>query len=63
MGFVKPFGKNWKYLKNTFFIGNESCLGPGPSTGASPYATQMYAGTPPHMGPMSSKSGISWYLL
>ncbi|XP_030040317.1 PAN2-PAN3 deadenylation complex subunit PAN3 isoform X4 [Manduca sexta] len=37
-------------------LGPEACLGP---PGLSPYATQMYACAPVHMGPMSSKPGLA----
>ncbi|CAG5039298.1 unnamed protein product [Parnassius apollo] len=40
--------------------GSESCLGGsvGPGT-ASAYASQMYSGTPTHMGPMAAKPGLA----
>ncbi|XP_075991510.1 poly(A) specific ribonuclease subunit PAN3 [Anticarsia gemmatalis] len=40
--------------------GSEACLsGPVGAGAASPYATQIYSGTPTHMGPMTSKSGLA----
>uniref|UniRef100_A0A2A4K171 PAN2-PAN3 deadenylation complex subunit PAN3 n=1 Tax=Heliothis virescens TaxID=7102 RepID=A0A2A4K171_HELVI len=38
----------------------ESCMsGPVGAGAASPYATQIYSGTPTHIGPMTSKSGLA----
>ncbi|XP_013189159.1 PAN2-PAN3 deadenylation complex subunit PAN3 [Amyelois transitella] len=42
--------------------GADTCLGAvGPSAAASPYASQIYAGTPTHLGPgpMTSKPGLA----
>ncbi|CAB3226148.1 unnamed protein product [Arctia plantaginis] len=36
----------------------EACLS-GQVGAASPYATQIYSGTPTHMGPMTSKAGLA----
>ncbi|XP_068633497.1 PAN2-PAN3 deadenylation complex subunit PAN3 isoform X2 [Battus philenor] len=47
-------------LNSSASIGSESCLGAsvGPST-ASAYTSQMYTGTPTHMGPIVSKPGLA----
>ncbi|KAJ8737871.1 hypothetical protein PYW08_000466 [Mythimna loreyi] len=38
----------------------ESCMSGAVGAGAaSPYATQIYSGTPTHIGPMTSKSGLA----
>ncbi|KAM3968803.1 poly(A) specific ribonuclease subunit PAN3 [Aphomia sociella] len=40
--------------------GNDGCMGgAGPSVSTSAYASQMYTGTPTHMGPMTSKPGLA----
>ncbi|XP_026757648.2 PAN2-PAN3 deadenylation complex subunit PAN3 [Galleria mellonella] len=40
--------------------GNDACMGGhGSNAGSSPYASQIYTGTPTHMGPMSSKPGLA----
>lgn len=41
---------------------SESCLSGAVGGAASPYATQIYSGTPTHMGPMTSKQGNSCFI-
>ncbi|KAH9642345.1 hypothetical protein HF086_004877 [Spodoptera exigua] len=38
---------------------SDSCLSGAVGGAASPYATQIYSGTPTHMGPMTSKQGLA----
>lgn len=37
----------------------EACLSGAVAGAVSPYATQIYCGTPTHMGPMTSKAGLA----
>lgn len=51
---------NTSGLNSSASMGSEACLASAMApAGASPYASQMFAGTPPHLNPMNIKPGLA----